>query len=121
MIEDSLVKIENCPITFSESAFNELKRIRTEQATDKNQYLRIGIKGGGCAGFNYLLAFDNTELNDKDQLIKNDTFNIVIDQSHLLYLVGMVVDYEKGLNNRGFVFRNPNAKETCGCGTSFSV
>ena len=81
--------------------------------------LRIGVIGGGCSGFSYMLGFD--ELKEKDTVYDFEGIRIFMDKAHALYLLGMEIDWLEGLNNRGFIFNNPNAKETCGCGTSFSA
>lgn len=86
---------------------------------DKKQYLRIGVKGGGCSGMTYILGFDKKEDADKEFQIEEIT--CVINKAHELYLAGMEIDWSDGLNNRGFTFANPNASSTCGCGTSFAV
>ena len=110
----------SAPITITDSAAKQLIKIREEQGIPEEYSLRIGVKGGGCAGFEYILGFD--EVNDDDQTYPlNDSFSIAINKAHQLYLIGMEIDWLDGLDNRGFSFNNPNAKETCGCGTSFSA
>lgn len=107
------------PIQLTASAIKELKKIRTQQNIPAEHGLRIGVKGGGCSGFSYLLGFDLQK--DKDQVYHYEDLKILIEKAHGLYLAGMEIDWVEGLNNRGFSFNNPNAKETCGCGTSFSA
>lgn len=109
--------VEN-PISFTASALKEIKRL---QATQKNdtQFLRIGAKGGGCSGLSYILAFD--EKTDKDVIYDFSGVQCIINPAHLIYLANMVVDWEGGLNSRGFTFQNPNATTNCGCGSSFAV
>ena len=107
------------PVKFTESAVNEIKKLMEQEGFDSNKKMRVGVKGGGCSGMTYLLEFDEAKDNDV-------TFNIggvacVIDKSHNIYLAGMTVNWEGGLNSRGFTFVNPNASSTCGCGTSFAV
>ena len=107
------------PISLTPGAVSQLTRLRSEQGVPDNYGLRVGVKGGGCSGFSYLLGFD--EQKEKDTIYEYDGIQILMDKAHALYLLGMEIDWEEGLNNRGFVFNNPNAKETCGCGTSFSA
>jgi len=107
------------PITFTGGAISELNRLMNEPAYNKNLALRIGVKGGGCSGLSYILNFDSKKENDNEYEFGGLCF--VIDKAHELYLHGMEVDWEGGLNSRGFTFQNPNASKTCGCGTSFAV
>lgn len=107
------------PIKISETAFKQLIRIREEQNVPENYGLRVGVKGGGCSGFSYVLGFD--EQKEKDQVFEMDGMPIFLEKSHGIYLIGMEIDWYDGLNNRGFIFNNPNATDTCGCGTSFSA
>ena len=81
--------------------------------------LRVGVKGGGCSGFSYILGFD--EEKENDQVFEIKGIKVLMQKSHAIYLLGMEIDWEEGLNNRGFSFNNPNATDTCGCGTSFSA
>lgn len=82
--------------------------------------LRVGIKGGGCSGLTYTLGFDGEE-RPGDNIIEKDGVKVYIDMKSNLYLSGTELDFTDGLNGRGFVFNNPNAKRTCGCGSSFGV
>jgi iron-sulfur cluster assembly protein len=107
------------PISLTTGAIDQLQRIRSQQGLPDHYGLRVGVKGGGCSGFSYLLGFD--EQKDQDTVYEFEGIKILMDKAHALYLLGMEVDWLEGLNNRGFVFKNPNAKETCGCGTSFSA
>lgn len=107
------------PVTLTPGALDQLQRIRTEQGVPDEYGLRVGVKGGGCSGFSYILGFD--EAKAQDSIYEYGGLRILMDKAHALYLLGMEVDWLEGLNNRGFVFNNPNAKETCGCGTSFSA
>lgn len=107
------------PIKLTEGALTELKRLLADPGFDHTNTLRIGVKGGGCSGLSYVLGFDKPTANDNEYEIEGVRF--VIDKAHELYLAGMEVDWENGLNNRGFSFKNPNASSTCGCGTSFAV
>ncbi len=107
------------PITITPSAVKQLIRIKEDQSIPDDHVLRVGVKGGGCSGFSYILGFDLQKERDKTYEVEG--LNIVIDKAHAIYLLGIEIDWLDGLNNRGFVFNNPNAKETCGCGTSFSA
>jgi len=107
------------PVSFTESAIAELKRLKTEESFDNSKYLRIGVKGGGCSGMTYILGFDEMTADDEEYIFEDLGF--IMNKSHGLYLYGMKIDWSDGLNSRGFTFINPNATKTCGCGTSFSV
>ncbi|GAB4255031.1 MAG: iron-sulfur cluster assembly accessory protein [Saprospiraceae bacterium] len=110
---------ETAPITITESALAQLKRIKEQEKISDEHGLRVGVKGGGCSGFSYVLGFDLQ--TDKDTVYEIDGLKIFMEKAHALYLVGMEIDWVEGLNNRGFSFNNPNASSTCGCGTSFSA
>lgn len=110
---------ETQPLTLTESAVKQLKRIREEQGISSDHALRVGVKGGGCSGFSYILGFDEKKEDDMDFQIED--LNVVLNKGHALYLMGIQIDWVDGLSNRGFTFNNPNAKSTCGCGTSFSA
>ena len=105
------------PVSFTSDAIAELKRIYQHEGAEK--FLRVGAKGGGCSGLTYVLEFDVKKEND--ELFDVDGLPCVMDKGHGLYLMGMEIHWENGLNNRGFTFSNPNASKTCGCGTSFAV
>jgi len=107
------------PVTFTQGAINEIKRLMNEDGFDATQYLRVGVKGGGCSGMTYVLGFEHKE--DKDEIFEIDGIQCIINSSHSIYLIGMEINFEGGLNSRGFTFNNPNASKTCGCGTSFAV
>lgn len=107
------------PVTFTEGAIQELKKLMNAAEFDHAQVLRVGVKGGGCSGMSYLLGFDNKESDDEEYLI-ND-IPVVMKPAHAIYLIGINIHFEDGLNARGFTFKNPNASSTCGCGTSFAV
>lgn len=85
-----------------------------------NDYVRVGVKSGGCSGLSYELKFDDKTLDD-DKIFEDNAVKIVVDKKSFLYLVGTVLEYSGGLNGKGFVFNNPNANRTCGCGESFSL
>ncbi|HEX4957501.1 MAG TPA: iron-sulfur cluster assembly accessory protein [Lacibacter sp.] len=105
------------PVTFTASAINELKKVIA--ADNSSRYLRVGAKGGGCSGLSYVLEMD--ERRENDELFEIEGIQCIMDKNHELYLFGMEINWDNGLNNRGFTFTNPNASKTCGCGTSFSV
>ncbi len=107
------------PITLTDSAVKELNRIRQEQGVAEDHGLRVGVKGGGCSGFSYILGFDIHKEND--EIYEINGVKVFMQKSHAIYLLGIEIDWEDGLNNRGFSFNNPNATDTCGCGTSFSA
>ncbi len=107
------------PIILTETAKTQLKRIMAEQKVPENYGLRVGVKGGGCSGFSYVLGFD--ERKDKDDVHEIGGMKVYMEKAHAIYLLGMEIDWVEGLNNRGFTFTNPNASDTCGCGTSFSA
>ncbi len=111
--------ITQSPIKLTDGAIAELIRLMNEPDFDTTNALRIGVKGGGCSGLSYMLGFDKSTDNDMAYEIDGVTF--VMDKAHEMYLAGMEVDYQGGLNSRGFTFTNPNASTTCGCGTSFAV
>ena len=107
------------PLTISDSALDQLRRIQEDQNITADHGLRVGVKGGGCAGFSYVLGFDLPK--DNDETFEIGGLNILMQKAHAIYLIGIEIDWHNGLNNRGFVFNNPNAKDTGGCGTSFSA
>lgn len=107
------------PVILTEGAIAEIRRLMSVDGFDTTQKLRVGVKGGGCSGMTYILGFDHPAENDRH--FETDGIACIMDISHEMYLYGMIVDWEDGLNNRGFTFKNPNASTTCGCGTSFAV
>ena len=109
----------SAPIKLTPSAIAELKRLMEEEGFDATQQLRIGVKGGGCSGLSYVLGFDKPEADD--EVYEIEGIPVVMKNAHGIYLFGMEVDYSDGLNARGFVFNNPNASSSCGCGSSFAV
>ncbi len=111
--------LKDIPIGFTKPAMIELHKLRKNLDANESPYLRIGVKGGGCSGLNYLLAFDKKE--EHDNLYEMEGIEVIINKAHVMYILGMEIDWEQGLNNRGFSFNNPNASETCGCGQSFSA
>ncbi len=114
-----MVEVMNIPVTLTVGAIAEIKRLMTEPDFDASQYLRVGVKGGGCSGMTYVLGFDKVE--EGDEQFEIEGVQCIMNKSHAIYLMGMEVDFQGGLNSRGFTFTNPNASKTCGCGTSFAV
>ena len=107
------------PILLTEGAVAQLTLIRQQENIPDDHYLRVGVKGGGCSGFTYVLGFDTPQ--DNDDMFEINGVRVVMNKAHAIYLLGMEVDFVAGLENRGFKFNNPNATSTCGCGTSFSA
>ncbi len=111
--------INKTPVTFTNGAVNELKRLMNDPGFDSNKFLRVGVKGGGCSGMTYLLDFETK--TEKDECFEIEGIPCIINPAHSIYLTDMEVHWEGGLNSRGFTFNNPNASTTCGCGSSFGV
>lgn len=108
-------------IKVATSAKEKVSVLMREEGFDPiNDYIRVGVKSGGCSGLSYDLKFDN-ELHTEDRLFEDNEIKILVDKKSLLYLVGTTLEYSGGLNGKGFVFNNPNAQRTCGCGESFSL
>ena len=108
-------------ITVTPKAAIEIRRLQQADATAKDSYLRVMVVGGGCSGMSYKLGFESKPLEATDKAFEQDGVKLVVDQKSLLYLSGTELDFSDGLNGTGFTFQNPNAKRTCGCGTSFSM
>ena len=107
------------PVSLTEGAVSQLNLIRQQENIPADYCLRLGVKGGGCSGFSYVLGFD--QATDSDDTFEIGGLRVVMNKAHAIYLLGMEVDFHNGLDNSGFTFDNPNAKSTCGCGTSFSA
>ena len=107
------------PIRITPRAVTEVHRIVSNKQIPTDYGLRVGVKGGGCSGMSYVLGFDR--LREHDLVFEIDDVTVYVDKRQGLYLMGTTVDYHDGLDARGFIFNNPNALETCGCGTSFSA
>lgn len=107
-------------ITVSENAKLKAINLMREDNKPEDSFIRVGVEGGGCSGLSYKLEFDN-QLKEGDQVFEDKGMKIVVDKKSFLYLVGTELDYSGGLNGKGFVFNNPNASRTCGCGESFAV
>ena len=111
--------IEGATVGFTESAANKVKMLVEEEKNPKLK-LRVSVDGGGCSGFQYAFAFDEN-VNDDDTVIEKNGATVLVDVTSMQYLNGSEVDYLEGLEGARFVVNNPNAKSTCGCGSSFSV
>jgi len=107
-------------VTLTPRAAVEIKKIKEENNIPESHSLRLGVKGGGCSGLTYVLAFDEKPL-ERDTVYQREGLTICIDAKSQFYLSGTTLDFSDGLNGRGFVFNNPQASKTCGCGHSFGV
>ena len=107
------------PVSFSANALEEIRRLMSQENFHREDKLRIGVRGGGCSGMTYILEFGKQEA--ADIFFELDGIPCIMNKAHEIYLDGMQIDWEPGLNSRGFVFINPNASTTCGCGSSFGV
>lgn len=108
-------------IKVSDTARQKVVGLMQEEGFDATtDYIRVGVKSGGCSGLSYELRFDR-EIGETDKVFEDNTVRIVVDKKSFLYLVGTTLEYSGGLNGKGFVFNNPNAQRTCGCGESFSL
>jgi iron-sulfur cluster assembly protein len=107
------------PISLTDGAVEQLKQIRSSENVPADYGLRVGVKGGGCSGFSYVLGFDAPQ--ELDDVFEINGIRVMMNKAHAIYLLGMQIDFVSGLENRGFTFENPNATSTCGCGTSFSA
>lgn len=116
---DTNVLTAAAPVTLTDGAIKELKKLKEQQEISDQFGLRVGVEGGGCAGMSYQLGFDQKKDGDSEYEISG--IRIFMNKAHGLYLAGMEIDFQHGLNARGFIFNNPNAAKTCGCGTSFSA
>ena len=109
-------------ITLSETAAKEIKTIITDQGLPAEKtFLRVGVKGGGCSGFSYMLDLTEDLKAESDEELESNGIKILIDDKSLLYLEGTEIDFRDEVMGRGFVFKNPNATSTCGCGSSFQA
>lgn len=108
-------------IKVSDNAKTKIGQLMAEEGFDiAKDFVRVGVKSGGCSGLSYELKFDHS-LGENDKLFEEKDVKIAIDKKSFLYLVGTILEYSGGLNGKGFVFQNPNANRTCGCGESFSL
>ena len=108
-------------IKVSENAKTKIEQLMSESGFNvADHFVRVGVKSGGCSGLSYDLDFDRS-INDNDKLFEDAPVKIIIDKKSFLYLVGTTLEFSGGLNGKGFIFNNPNANRTCGCGESFSL
>lgn len=106
-------------IQVTETAKKQALRLMEDEGKE-GYFIRVGVQGGGCSGLMYQLTFDNED-KEGDKAFEDNGIKVVVDKKSFLYLIGTTLDYSGGLNGKGFVFQNPNADRTCGCGESFSV
>ena len=108
-------------IKVSPSAQEKVSQLMREEGFNPTKdFVRVGVKSGGCSGLSYNLSFDNLK-SDQDRLFEDNQVKILVDKKSLLYLLGTTLEFSGGLNGKGFIFNNPNAERTCGCGESFSL
>lgn len=108
-------------IKVSETAKKKVIELMGDDGFDANtDFIRVGVKSGGCSGLSYDLKFDKTQ-KDEDKVFEDNGVKIIVDKKSFLYLIGTTLEYSGGLNGAGFIFNNPNANRTCGCGESFSL
>ena len=108
-------------IKVSESASKRIVDMMNQDGFDPaSDYVRVGVKSGGCSGLSYELKFDK-EIGDTDKVFEDNNIKIAVEKKSFLYLAGTILEFSGGLNGKGFVFNNPNANRTCGCGESFSL
>lgn len=113
------VEFSGPAVQLTERAAEQIHRIREDEDLDEDIFLRVAVEGGGCSGLSYKLGFDYE--SEEDEVIISQGIKIIVDPKHMMYLKGISVDYPDGLDARGFTFDNPNASETCGCGSSFAT
>jgi iron-sulfur cluster assembly protein len=107
-------------VTITEKAAEKIKYFAAKEGLTGNIGLRVAVKGGGCSGLTYDLSITDKQL-ETDKVVEQYGVKVMVDKKSYIYLVGTVLDFSDGLNGKGFTFSNPNAKKSCGCGTSFSI
>lgn len=112
--------VDTPSIKVTPKAVNQIKQVMLENSIPNEYGLRVGVKGGGCSGLSYSLGFDSAP-RESDKVIESEGIKLFVDGKSLFYLSGTELDFSDGLNGKGFVFNNPNAVKTCGCGNSFGV
>lgn len=108
-------------VSITEKAAAEVAKVKTNEKLGESMFLRIGVVGGGCSGFEYTLKFENEYNESADNRYSQHGVDVVVDKKSALYLDGTVIDWYDGLERRGFTFENPNAVKSCGCGSSFQA
>lgn len=106
-------------VSLTERAAKQVRKIMAEEDPKDKLFLRVAVEGGGCSGLSYKLGLDHK--TDQDEIIESRGIEILVDPRHMMYLEGISIDYPDGLDARGFTFDNPNASESCGCGSSFAI
>ena len=120
-VPDAIQKpILNEEIALTPKAAAQVKKVKSENNIPETHALRLGVKGGGCSGFTYVLGFDEHP-KENDKIMESEGIRVFVDPKSLFYLSGTILDFSDGLNGKGFVFNNPQASKTCGCGSSFGV
>lgn len=115
------INLFNTMIKVSDTAKKKVVELMADDGFDASvDFIRVGVKSGGCSGLSYDLTFDNKK-EENDKVFEENDVKIIVDKKSFLYLVGTTLEYSGGLNGKGFVFNNPNANRTCGCGESFSL
>jgi len=112
--------VEPSEIKVTDKAVNQIKQVMQENSIPGEYGLRVGVKGGGCSGLTYSLGFDSAP-REGDKVIETNGIKLFVDGKSLFYIMGTELDFSDGLNGKGFVFNNPNAVKSCGCGNSFGV
>ncbi|MCO6473395.1 MAG: iron-sulfur cluster assembly accessory protein [Melioribacteraceae bacterium] len=112
--------ISSQEISITEKAVSQILKIKEENDIPDSHGLRVGVKGGGCSGMTYQMGFEG-DISETDTVIDFEKIKLIVDGKSLFYLSGTILDFSDGLNGKGFVFNNPNAAKTCGCGESFSI
>ncbi|TYP93878.1 iron-sulfur cluster assembly protein [Fodinibius salinus] len=113
------VEFSGPPVSLTERAAEQVRSIREDENLEDDLKLRVAVEGGGCSGLSYKLGFDHK--SDDDEVLVSKGIEIIVDPKHMMYLKGISINYPDGLDARGFTFDNPNASETCGCGSSFAT
>ena len=108
-------------IELTQKAVNQVKKLISDGTAAPGSSLRVKVLGGGCSGMSYKLDFDTNSPTENDKVFELDGVKVLVDSKSYLFLKGTILDFSDGLNGRGFVFENPNAKKSCGCGSSFAV